>query len=501
MKKLHRYIIQSFIGPFILTFFICVFVLLMQFLWKYIDEMVGKGLEWDILAELMFYAAVGLTPMAFPLAMLLASIMTFGNLGENYELVAMKAAGISLFRIMKPLIFVAIGLSLFAFYCSNSILPKTNLKFNSILRSVQNQKPEMAVAEGVFSNDIDGYSIKVERKNKENGMMYNLLIYDHTDNQGNVSVTIADSGRMDISNDKQNMIMTLFAGESCSEEDFQSNKRTQRYKFRRSYFQKQVILVPISGFSFEETNSDDFRNSFRMQNIEQLAYFDDSLQYQYADKVQKFALNLKYNHALNNSMRIFANRLDTAAVPERYSAIAIDSAVNWQEKYELIEPNKRQDVINTALTNAKRNKQTINQNLMEMSGFKKIMNRYGMEIHRKFTWAVACLIFFFIGAPLGAIIRKGGLGLPTVISILLFIAYYIVSISGEKFAREDVWSIANGMWFGSLIFLPLGIFLTFKAASDSELLNTEVISLKIKTIFKRLTNNQKDMNFKKKNKQ
>ncbi|MFV0365206.1 MAG: LptF/LptG family permease [Mangrovibacterium sp.] len=494
MKKLHRYIVSSFIGPFIMTFFICVFVLLMQFLWKYIDEMVGKGLEWNVLAELMFYAAVGLTPMAFPLAMLLASIMTFGSLGENYELVAMKASGISLLRIMQPLIFVAIGLTAFAFYCSNSILPKTNLKFNAIMRSVQKQKPEMAVTEGVFSNEIDGYSIKVESKNRENGMMYKLLIYDHTDNQGNVSVTLADSGRMDISADKKNMIMTLYAGESCTEEDYQENKRSKRYKFRRSYFQKQIMHVPISGFSFEETNSDNFRNSFRMQNIDQLHYFEDSLQSEYAGKVRRFALNLRYNHALNTNTRILANKQDSTAVQEDYRPFTLQTAINTDSLWTRVEPNQYQDVINTALRDARRNKQTINQNLMEITSFKKNMNRYSMEIHRKFTWSVACLVFFFIGAPLGAIIRKGGLGLPTVISILLFISYYIVSITGEKFAREDVWMIPNGMWFGTLIFLPFGIFLTVKAVSDSELLSTESQTDKLKKFWKKIKNLKKTEN-------
>lgn len=491
MKKLHRYIISSFIGPFIMTFFICVFVLLMQFLWKYIDEMVGKGLEWNILAELMFYAAVGLTPMAFPLAMLLASIMTFGSLGENYELVAMKASGISLLRIMQPLIFVAVGMTAFAFYCSNNILPQTNLKFNSIMRSIQKQKPEMAVNEGIFSNEIDGYSIKIERKNRDTGMMYKLLIYDHTENQGNVSVTLADSGRMDISGDKKNMVMTLYAGETCTEEDYRENKRTRRYKFRRSYFQKQIMHIPISGFSFEETNNDNFRNSFRMQNINQLKYYEDSLQYDYANKIGRFALNLKYNHTLNNSIRIFSNRIDTTTVHEEYTPLSVNSEFLTDSLLAKIEPNLHQDVINNALRDAKRNKQTINQNLMEITSYKKSMNRYSMEIHRKFTWAIACLVFFFIGAPLGAIIRKGGLGLPTIISILLFILYYIVSITGEKFAREDVWIIANGMWFGTVIFLPFGIFLTVKAVSDSELLSTESQTDKVKKFWKKIKNKKK----------
>ncbi len=494
MKKLDKYLIKSFVGPFIMTFFICVFVLLMQFLWKYIDEMVGKGLEWSIIGELLFYASVGLTPMAFPLATLLASIMTLGKLGEDYELVAMKASGISLMRIMRPIMIIAIGLSCFAFYCSNTILPKTNLKFNAIMRSVQRQKPEMIVKEGVFSNDIDGYSIKVDKKNKDTGMLYKLLIYDHSENQGNISVTVADSGFLAISSNKKSMVMTLFNGESCDEQDYKDNRKDKRYKFRRSFFTRQVTNIPISGFDFNETNEDNFRNSFKMQNIELLKYFTDSLTLDYRERLQNFTASLRYNNHINESILKLGNMNDS--IRAEYKALKYDSVISVGDKYTLSENKKKISLLNDAISEARRNKQLINQNVNELSGFKRMINRYPMEIHRKFTWSIACLIFFFIGAPLGAIIRKGGLGVPTIISILLFIAYYIVSISGEKFSRDDVWGIESGMWFASAVFLPFGIFLTQKAVNDSDLLSSESISDNLKKVVTKIKTfvNKKNIN-------
>lgn len=462
-----------------MTFFICVFILLMQFLWKYIDDMVGKGLEWGILGELMFYASMGLVPMAFPLAVLLASIMTFGNLGENYELVAMKASGISLFRIMKPLVFVAIFLSVFAFYFSNNILPHTNLKFGALLASIKKQKPEMVITEGIFTNNIDGYSIKVDRKSRKSNMMYKILIYDHTAGVGNVSVTLADSGFMKISEDKKYMVMTLFRGENAMEDNQNEARRDRRYKFRRNHFEKQVVTVPLRGFDFKRTDEEGLRGSYRMMNLDQLEHSEDSLYLDYNYRVRRFAVNMRYNPALNKSIVDLSNIEDSLRVYHRFAAI---KKLNFDSVIAHVDPMVKDEVFSSAVNQARMNKQTIDQNIFELYNIKKNLNKFSMEKHRKFTWSVACLIFFFIGAPLGAIIRKGGLGMPVVVSILMFIAYYMVSISGEKAAREDVWSMTNGMWFATAIFLPLGFFLTYKAANDSGLMNLETYQYKLKRL-------------------
>ncbi len=470
MKRLHQFVLKSFFGPFFLTFFICVFILLMQFLWKYIDDMVGKGLEWNIIIELLFYASLALVPMAFPLAMLLASIMSFGNLGENYELVAMKASGISLFRIMRPLIIVAIGLCMFAFYFSNNILPKTNLKFTALMWSVKRQKPEMVIKEGVFTNDIDGYSIKVDRKSRTSNLLYKILVYDHTDNQGNVSVTVADSGFMKISEDKKFMVMTLFEGETATETEPNERRRDKSYPFRRTRFSKQVVTVPLRGFDFKRTDENLLRSAYRMMNLSQLRHSEDSLVTDYMFRVRRFAVGMRYNDILNKSVANLSHPYDSL---RKYKPFESSREIDFRRVYEQLDQMDKSQVFSSALETARSNKQNIDQNVSELYNLKKNLNKYSMEKHRKFTWSVACVIFFFIGAPLGAIIRRGGFGMPVVVSILMFISYYMISIVGEKFAREDVWDMFNGMWFSTFLFLPIGLFLTYKAVNDSGLLNLE----------------------------
>lgn len=479
MKRLHQFVLKSFFGPFFMTFFICVFILLMQFLWRYIDDMVGKGLEWNIILELLFYASLALVPMAFPLAMLLASIMSFGNLGENYELVAMKASGISLFRIMRPLIIVALGLCLFAFYFSNNILPKTNLKFGALMFSVKRQKPEMVIKEGVFTNDIDGYSIKVDRRSRSSNLLYKILVYDHTDNQGNVSVTVADSGFMRISEDKKFMVMTLFDGETATETEPNERGRNKSYPFRRTRFGKQVVTVPLRGFDFKRTDENLLRSAYRMMNLSQLEHSEDSLYTDYQYRVRRFAISMRYNDILNKSIINMSHPLDSL---RKYHPFESTREIDFRQIYEGLDQMDKNQVFSSALEMARSNKQTIDQNVSELYNLKKNLNKYSMEKHRKFTWSVACLIFFFIGAPLGAIIRKGGLGMPVVVSILLFISYYMVSIVGEKFAREDVWDMYSGMWFSTFLFLPIGLFLSYKAVNDSGLLNMETYQYQTKRL-------------------
>ncbi len=484
MKRLHQFVLKSFLGPFFMTFFICVFILLMQFLWKYIDDMVGKGLEWNIILELLFYASMALVPMAFPLAMLLASIMSFGSLGENYELVAMKASGISLFRVMRPLIIVAVGLCIFAFYFSNNILPTTNLKFSALMFSVKKQKPEMIIKEGVFTNDIDGYSIKVERKSRSSNMLYSILVYDHTENQGNTSVTVADSGFMRISEDKKSLIMTLFHGQTSMEINPNQRGRDKGYPFRRTRFDQQIVNVPLRGFDFKRTDENMLRSIYRMMNLKQLEHSEDSLYTDYQFRVRRFALSLRYNDILNKSLAGLSHPADSLRT---YESFVPDKKVDFEKIYAGLDPMDRSQIFASAVEMARSNKQYIDQNLSELYNLKKYLNKYSMEKHRKFTWSIACLIFFFIGAPLGAIIRKGGLGMPVVVSILLFISYYMVSIVGEKFAREDVWGMFDGMWFSTFLFLPIGLFLTYKAVNDSGLLNIETYQYRLKQIFGFLT--------------
>jgi lipopolysaccharide export system permease protein len=481
MKRLHKFIIKSFLGPFFMTFFICVFILLMQFLWKYIDELVGKGLDWTIVTELLLYAAFGLIPLAFPLSMLLASIMTFGNLGENYELVAMKASGISLFRIMRPLLVLAILLTSIAFYFSNNILPKVNLKYYSLMSSVKQQKPEMVIKEGVFSNDMDNYSIKVERKGKDNNMLYDVMIYDHSNGQGNVSVSVSDSGKMELTPDEKFMSVTLYNGQSYTDEQESSQSPAKRFPFRRESFTKEVINISMKEFQFNRVDEKRYTGASKMLNVSQLKSQGDSMFMDYKIRLWRYLVSFNYMPDISRQIIWIANPVDSL---RRDPKIKPNSIVDFDQYIASLSTFEKQSLYQRAISSVRNNTQTINQQIDDMYYKKRTLNSYPMEWHRKFTLSFACLIFFFIGAPLGAIIRKGGLGMPVVVSILMFIAYYILMITGEKFAREDAWSMVNGMWFASFVFLPLGIWLTYKAATDSGVMNLESYQM----LFKRLTN-------------
>jgi len=484
MKRLHQFIIKSFLGPFFMTFFICVFILLMQFLWKYIDELVGKGLDWAIVTELLLYASCGLVPLAFPLAMLLASIMTFGNMGENYELVAMKASGISLFRIMRPLLIVTVLMTGIAFYFSNNILPKTNLKFYSLLYSVKSQKPEMVIKEGVFSNDMEGYSIKVDRKGRDNNMLYGLMIYNHASGEGNTNVTVADSGKMEITEMAKNrkyMSVTLYNGYSYREEREPRTGRNRGYPFQREAFKKEVINISMSEFEFNRTDEKLYAGASKMMNVNQLKVNGDSAFIEYKLRVWRFVTSLNYQSDVSKQVGWMVIRRDSV----RPNPVApADTIVDIDKVFASLSTFEKEEMYRKAIENVRANSQVISQQMDDMYSRKRQVNNYPMEWHRKYTLSIACIIFFFIGAPLGAIIRKGGLGMPVVVSILMFIAYYILMITGEKFAREDAWSMEGGMWFSSLVFLPLGVWLTYKAATDSNVMNIESYQL----FFRKLLN-------------
>lgn len=473
MKRLHWYVIKSFLGPFFMTFFIVVFVLLMQFLWKYVDDLVGKGLDLNVLAEMLFYASFGLLPYAFPLAMLLASIMTFGAFGENYELVAMKSSGISLFRIMRPLIFIAIFVSGTAFYFGNYVLPHTNLKFITLLSSVKQQRPEMVLQPGIFTNEIDGYSIKVGRKNNKNNMLYDLLIYDHTGRNRNTVIdneTVADSGYLEITEDKKYMVLTMYNGTNYVEEQQPNRRDVNNKPFRRDYFKEQVFRIKVNNFEFTRRDEGLFRNMDRMMNIKQLENYKDSMEVAYFNQLRGYLLQININPVLSKRVYILTATNDSL---KQIAEQAPDTTINFDSYFAGLDNWVKAEIAKVSIDRARANIANLKMYQMSLSERKKTLNKYAMEMHRKFTLSIAVLIFFFIGAPLGAIIRKGGLGMPVVVSILLFIAYYIVSMTGEKSAREDVWQMFSGMWFSTFIFLPIGVWLSYKAGTDSSIMSTE----------------------------
>ncbi|MCF6334014.1 MAG: LptF/LptG family permease, partial [Draconibacterium sp.] len=374
---------------------------------------------------------------------------------------------------MRPLMIIAVLVTLIAFYCANNILPYTNLKFTALMISVKQQRPELVLQQGVFTNGMDGYNIKVGRKDNKTNMLYDLLIYDHTRSQSNESVTVADSGYLRITEDKKYMVLNLYNGVNYSEETPKNRKDRQKHPFRRDKFEEQTIRVRVRNFDFNRKDERVYSNSYRMLNINQLSLMEDTLNTDYIKRLRTYLLQISINPPLSKRMYNLTVPNDSL---KRNNNIVADSIFNFDEYFSGIDKWVKAEITESALDRARNNMQNLNLYQRQLYERKKIINKYEMERHRKFTLSIAVLIFFFIGAPLGAIIRKGGLGMPVVVSILLFIAYYIISMTGEKSAREDVWQMFNGMWFSSFVFLPIGVWLSYKAGTDSAIMSAETYS-------------------------
>ncbi len=460
-----------------LTFFIVMFLMIMQFLWKYIDDLVGKGLQAHILAELLFYLAASFVPMALPLAILLAALMTFGNFGERFELTAMKSSGIPLQKIMLPVFYLMIFLTAFAFYFANNILPVANLKSRALIWDIQQQRPELNIKAGEFYNGIEGYSIKIGKKNFKTNMLYNILIYDHTEKRGAVSVTYADSGKMIITPDKKDLVFNLFHGRSYYEVPPGKKhpyKRTKTFPFRQDHFQEQTIIIKLTGFGLKRTDENLFKNHYSMLNLKQLTHFSDSLNQQLEKRQQAARKTLRAQ--LFGESRYFKKMHEKDTLHDTLAVAVTPVPFDLQKTWDTLAPSLKQTIAEDALTSAQSTRDYVRNMGKIIESHIKYIRRYQIEWHRKFTLSLACIIFFFIGAPLGAIIRKGGLGMPVVISVLFFVFYYIIPMSGEKFVREDVWSPFTGMWIATFILLPIGIYLTYKSTNDAAIMSSEAYS-------------------------
>ncbi len=460
----------------------------MQFLWKYIDDLIGKGLEFNIIAEFLLYTSASLVPLAMPLAVLLASLMTFGNLAENLELLALKSAGISLIRIMAPVMVISAVISVGAFFFSNNLMPVTNLKMRSLLYDIQQQRPELTIKPGVFDNTLEGYSIRIGDRDSRTSLLKDILIFDHTEKQGNIRVTIADSGYMKMSADEKHLLLTLYNGRSYFE--LQKQKKEARhiksYPHRRDQFEQQEMIIEMTGFGLNRTDEQLFRNSYSMLNLSQLHHFDDSLTEEIDAILEKFETTIDKNltgkpKALLIDMSVLKpDSVRKLIAPEdfRIQQVQVDSA--WSELNKL----ERRRAISQAINYARSNKSVATSNAGTADWKWSRLRRYQIEIQRKFTLSLLCLIFFFIGAPLGAIIRKGGLGMPVIVSVLLFLTYYIISMTGEKFVRESILPPSVGMWISTIILVPVSIWLTYKAANDSVIMNIETYFIWFKKMTK-----------------
>jgi lipopolysaccharide export system permease protein len=433
----------------------------MQFLWKYVDDLVGKGLEWYIIGELLFYASATFVPLALPLAILLSSIMSIGSLGENYELTALKSAGISLVRIMWPLVIISLFFVMAAFYFSNNVLPIANLKMGSLLYDVRQQRPTFNIMEGVYYKGIDNYVIRVEEKGGDGNILKRIKIYDHSQRRGNTNITTAEWGTMKMTDDEMFLVLTLYNGYNYEEVEPSDSKDRSR-PFQRTYFEERVSKFDLSGFALARTDEELFRSNFRMLNINQLLHFEDSL---------KNIINVKEQEFIeNNSYKLhFYKSIDSLARPVMNMP---DSAV-MLNLFDSVPYHKKKFIIDHSMDIVRQLKEGALFAHEDIIMRRKSLARYQIEFHRKFTLSFACLILFMIGAPLGAIIRKGGFGLPVVVSVLFFVFFHVMSITGEKFVREGVIDAWQGMWIASLILLPVAVLLTVQATTDSALMDMD----------------------------
>jgi lipopolysaccharide export system permease protein len=470
VKKVDKFVIKSFIGPLVLTFFIVLIILLLQFLWMYVDELAGKGLPFKILAELLFQFALSFVPTALPLAILLASLMTFGNMGEFSELTALKSSGIPLQRIMASLMILIVLLVGISFLFSNYVLPYSNQQARSLLYDIRRKRPDINLQAGTFNNDIDGFSIKVTSKDVLTNRLDKLIIYDHRDKRGNVAVTIADSGYIKVTPNETAMIMILYNGRTFSEiEEKNVIPAERKYPSRKDFFKEQTLVLSLSGFDLERSNNEMFRSNSWSKNMAQLSKDIDSLNRVY--RIKQHAQYQEYRgfkiYEGRNQIPSFAIRMDTS------KALSNNSKFDVKAIYGGLTNEEKKTALSKALENLKDASNYIEGKSETMKMQIRGIKRYEVDWHKKLTLPFACLIFFFIGAPLGAIIRKGGLGTPAVISILFFVIWYVITITGEKMVEEDLVSSTAGMWASSFILLPIGIFLTYKASNDSVILNID----------------------------
>ncbi len=437
----------------------------MQFLWLYIDDLVGKGLPWSDISKLLFYASAQFVPMALPIAVLLSSVMTFGNLGEKYELVAIKSAGVSLRKSMLPLFFFILLVSAGSFLFSNYAKPYANLKAGVLSYDIRKQKPALNIKEGMFYNGLEGFSIKIDHK-AENGVdLEGLMIYDHNSKHGNDKVIVAEKGKMYLSENEQYFIIALQNGYSYYEMDA-STRRNQKGKKRphqRSHFKDDILRFDLSGFGLKRSSEDLYRNHYAMMNNNQLSSAIDSIYKKGTVKEIELQKQLRKRMAKDTTL--------------------LDSSRNKPPALATLNTNQKRRIYTNAINSARSNKSLTENNNKDLKYRKTLIAKHEVEWHRKLTLAFACIVMFMIGAPLGAIIRKGGFGMPVIVSVGFFVIYHVVSVTGEKMVKEAGTAAYEGMWLANLVLLPIGIWLSYKATTDSSLFDLSYYTSPIKRFF------------------
>lgn len=466
----------NFLMIFSGSFFITLFVLMMQFTWRYVDEIVGKGITMDILGQFYWYMAITMVPMALPLAVLLASLVSFGNMGERLELLAMKAAGVSLLRIMRPLAVLVIGLAAVSFYFQNRAALDAQKNLTSLLWSLRETSPALEIPEGVFYGKINNFSLYVERKDVATGKLYNVMIYKTDQGFDKAQIVVADSGRLEVTNDKEHLIFDIWNGEqfeNLQAGGAQAALNTKGVPYDRETFQYKRFIIDFNS-NFEKQDAEQWSGSAITKNLKQLSASIDSMNtaldsiglanYKQGKQTAYYCPPLRPQHAAALKQMRKGAKLDFDTIMARMSA------------------DKRVQTIRAAAASAAAYASELEWKSLTTEEGDKSVRSHRIQWHQKFTMSIACIFFFFIGAPLGAIIRKGGLGMPTIIAVILFIFYYIINTSGMKMARDGAWNMIFGMWISTVVLTPLGCFLTYKANNDSVVFNADVYT----ALFKRL---------------
>ena len=492
IKKLDIFILKNFLTLFAGTFCISIFVVMMQFLWKYIDDLVGKGLTMDVYAKFFYYAAETLVPTALPLAILLASLISFGNIGERLELLAIKAAGISLIRTMRPLIILISLLALTSFHFQNKIAPEAWQNLLQMIRSMKMKSPELDIPEGVFYDGIDNINIYVERKNKETGMLYDVIIYNLQNGASRAHIILADSGHLETTSDKMHLLLHLYQGGQFENISSNDALKAQNVPYRREAFAEKHFIIDFD-MNFNLTDQESVANNARTKGMKQLTHDIDSMENlykkigeRYSRNMKQFALTIPHETRIsdydslavaqmNDSVRkrlekveedYLAKKAKTGlAVP--HSNVDIDSLIAQANS------QKKQQIVMYALQKAGFQENETNYETSTMEDGDKSIRLHWIQFWQKITMSLSCLIFFFVGAPLGAIIRKGGLGFPVVVAVIIFIIYYIIDTGAMKTGREGGIPVTLGMWLSTLVMAPLGIFLTIKSNNDSAVFNLD----------------------------
>ncbi len=465
IKKLDIYIIKGFLQLFAGTFFICLFIFVMQFLWKWMNDLIGKGLTIDLLAKFFWFSSLTLIPMSMPLAVLLASLISFGNLGERFELLSMKAAGIPLIRILMPLIIVATLICGGSFYFQDKISPYATRELSRLAWSMRQKSPELEIPEGIFYSEIPGYNLYVEHKDPETGMLYGVMIYTNANSYNDTQIVLADSGRMQSTSDKMHLKLTLWGGERFRNMDAQQGSMLRaNVPYMRESFVQEVDIIPFDG-NFNLMDADLFSHNAQAKDRDEIQHSIDSLSHLADSSRHAIYAGVQQWH-----MRkvIPAGRRDSLSIVEEATKMpTIDSI------YMAMQDEQRLKAWRVALNHAETMLGEYQFRALETGDRNLNLRKHRIEWYKKYTMSLACLLFFFIGAPLGAIIRKGGLGVPVVVSVIIFIFYYIVNQAGENNAKVNAWTVESGTWLSTFVLTATGIFLTHKANSDSVVFNIE----------------------------